>query len=252
MLRILVFSDSHREFYSNKDDLFGLPPLPPKDSYDVVVAAGDIWYGMQSVHWLERVFPDHPVIFVKGNHEIYTGNFGQITKQYQDYKGPIKILDPGTIWIDGIQFIGATMWSDLVLKDHFPVSDAMVERAIADFRWGFTAADMQVLHQRELQFVENQLRFTEDDFGNNESTVVITHFVPTQLCISEQFKNSSLNPYFTNDHDWLMEQYKYNLHIFGHTHDRFDIVHPSGTRVVGNPHGYPRETPGFEWKIVEM
>lgn len=245
-MKILYFSDMHKEF--PKQD--ALPDLPPDEDYDVVVAAGDIGYELQGVKWLERKFPNHPVLFVPGNHEYYTNDFGHVKHLFKMYDGPVKILDPGAIWIDGVVFIGATMWSDLKLKNYYDLSPARVEASIADFRWGFTAADMLKLHEQELDYVVEQLE--NKDIWNTDATVVITHFVPTQLCVHPKWLGSPLNPYFTNDHDHLMEDYGYDLHIFGHTHDRFDIIHPSGTRVVGNPHGYPGETPDFEWKIVEV
>jgi Icc-related predicted phosphoesterase len=249
-MRILYFSDLHMEFPKMGSHL--LPPLPDPSEYDVVVAAGDISYELQGVRWLDRFFPnDKPIIFVPGNHEYYTNDFDEVSAAFDSYEGRVQILDPGQIEIDGYTFLVATMWSDLKLKGYRDLDDWEVKRGIADFKWGFTPARMRNIHAKERLYIERRLAKQAAE-GLSDKTVVVTHFVPTQLCVNPKWQGSPLNPYFTNDQDDLMERFKPAAWIFGHTHDRFDIIHPSGVHVVGNPHGYVRETPNFEWKILTV
>lgn len=229
-----------------------LPPLPDPSKYDVVVAAGDISYGLQGVRWLDRYFPqDKPIIFVPGNHEYYTADFDEVKDSFVNYTGRVKILDPGSVVIDGYTFLGATMWSDLKLKGYHDLFDFQVQNSIADFKWGFTPERMRQIHTSETHYLTSAL-VAERVMDNIDQTIVITHFVPTQMCVHPKWVSSPLNPYFTNDQDWIMEEYNPAAWIFGHTHDRFDIAHPSGVRVVGNPFGYVGETPNFTWKILEV
>ena len=249
-MKLLICSDLHLEF-PQQMKLETLPVVPADDEFDLVIGAGDIGYAEVAVKRLASIFPNHRVLFVPGNHEYYKDSYGRVVRAYEEMSNDhVTILNPGRVDIGGRRIIRATMWSDLQLKNHEVLSDQAVERAIADFSviHGFTAADMRAIHRRELEFVESELQKQ-----SNDNTVVITHFVPSQDCVHPRWAGLVLNPYFTNDHDFLMDTYKYPLHVFGHTHDRFDQDHDSGTRLIGNPRGYPNEnsTP-YEWKIVEV
>ncbi len=253
-MRILVFSDLHREFWKGKDLT---PPLPDPSTYDVVVAAGDIDMGTKGATWLAETFDCEakPVIYVPGNHEYYRHEYHQLNEELEITcrNESIHLLNPGTIMIDQWQFIGANMWTDFKLKGHPDLEpyqlNGFADFNVIEFNDGLmTHSAMKQINQLELGFVLTQLQQA------NQNTVVINHFVPTQLAIADKWKDprfSSFNPYFTNDLDHIYEGTP--LVIFGHTHDRYDFVHPNGTRYVGNPFGYPKENNvPYEWKIVEI
>lgn len=247
MTRLLVFSDSHSEFGVRAQKL---PPIPNDSLFDVVVSAGDINYGIDELKTLEQMFPNHPIVAVVGNHTYYTRPFKQTADELRSYGGHVQLMNPGVVKFENITFIGATHWSDLQLEGFYPLSDNEVKRGISDFRWGWTPREMRIVHASETAFLEKELAL--QNVMRSGPVVVVTHFVPTQLCTSPRFIGDPYNPYFLNDMDWMMDKYKPDAWIFGHTHDRFDIQHPSGTRVVGNPVGYRYETPDFEWKILEI
>lgn len=257
MKRLLIFSDLHREFLVTSRREQNFPTLPDPDTYDIVIAAGDIDTGTKGARWLLESFPNKPIVYVPGNHEFYNHDINEVNaalealhREHDDF----YFLNPGAVVINGIVFIGACVWSDLKLKGYNDLMDYEVERSIADFRVikngnrRFTAEDMRALNKLHTEYIDMELAHLK-----RVKPVVITHFVPTQLCISPRFQNDPLNPYFTNDLDELMGDYEYPLHIFGHTHDRFDIEHPYGTRVISNPLGYPGEhNDTYEWKIVTI
>lgn len=242
-MRLLILSDLHCEFPGQQR-----PPLPPEGDYDIIVAAGDIGIADGGVHWLGHNF-SKPVLFVEGNHEYYSGLFGgqqnEILKAVDMYDHVVRLTNQA-VTIDGVRFVGATLWTDFKLRGYMDLPLWRYERAIADFKWGLTAEDMLAMHQRDVAFLDNALE------GDNSRTVVITHFVPSQMCIADRWIGNTYNPYFTNDLDWLMEKHKYPLHIFGHTHDPHDVIHPSGTRLFCNPGGYPNEVQDFAFKIIEV
>lgn len=253
-MKILVISDIHTEFWKR-----GIPSSFAGDlpEFDVVVAAGDIGVGTQGGDWLFDMFKGKPVIYVLGNHKYYGYDYQEIRQQIAaSLAGTnVHLLDPGIVTIDGITFIGATLWSDCVLNGYNdPYTIPRIDQSIADFRvirdgkGRFTTTRMMQIHNEERQMIERELAQ-----GDNSKTVVVTHFVPSQLCIADKWKGSVLNPYFTNDLDEWFDAYEYPLHIYGHTHDRGDVVHPYGTRLVGNPFGYPRENDEpYQWKVVEI
>lgn len=255
MTRILVISDMHTEFWKGGNQP-NLLDLPSPESYDVVVAAGDIGVGISGLTWLAETFPQRRIIYVPGNHEYYRQEYHGLNDLLAEHAQwhDIDLLNPGTVMIGDVTFIGANLWTDFELRGYLPMQEYNLQ-GFADFsliRVGeerMSLSTMKQIHQLEKAYIINELEAIDD----NSKTVVITHFVPSQLCVHQKWVGNSCNPYFTNDLDDLFDKYQYPLHLFGHTHDRHDVDHPLGTRLVSNPLGYPRENrERFEWKIVEL
>ncbi len=61
-MRLHILSDLHLEF---------APFVTPDAVPDAVILAGDIHTGRNGLKWALQTFPDHPVIYVLGNHEFY-------------------------------------------------------------------------------------------------------------------------------------------------------------------------------------
>lgn len=265
MSRLLIFSDLHLEFPQNLRYFENKENLPSPDSYDIVIAAGDIAPGLKGFEWLEQTFVK-PVLYVPGNHCYYKHDYFALQEQFRNINklnnSNVIVLNPGACTIDGVRFIGATMWTDLKLKGYPDEPDFVFERGIADFNvisagnYGprMDATLMREIYKNELKFVVDELDAVSAE--QMKKTVVVTHFVPSQLLIEPKWLQPQflrLNPYFTNDLDYALFDRGFPLAIYGHTHDRNDIVHPTGVRCVGNPFGYPNENRNpYEWKIVEV
>ena len=95
-----------------------------------------------------------------------------------------------------------------------------------------------------------QYQWLEDNLSNqvNEPTVVVTHFSPSVQCGNENFDISPITAYFCNDYDELIERYKPEYWLYGHTHFNLD-KNIASTRVITNQHGYGSECPDFESDI---
>lgn len=248
-MKILFASDLHLEFPTNT-----LPPLPNEDDYDVVVLGGDIAMGMHGVVWALRAF-NKPIIYIPGNHEYYHNNIvaldNAMAERAQMEGDRLHVLAPGSVTIDGTTFVGATLWSDL--SD--PVNDMMFEKSISDFyliktgdneRW--TAASHRDTHRAEKEYIDTVLELGCDP----AKTVVITHFLPSEMCTHPKFAGSNLNLYFASSCDNIMFDRKPPIWIFGHTHSVMDITHPSDTRMISNPFGYPNEVDTErKWRIID-
>lgn len=250
-MRILVLSDMHTEFWRNKAPV--LPQIPA--NIDLVIAAGDIGVGVEGMHWVRGMFPESQIIYINGNHELYHHEYFDLKNEQTLLANQLNIhfLDPGTVTIDGRKFIGANLWTDFKLRGYRDLEPWDLQ-GFADFNViRFNEDKMSLSTMRQIHQLEKQYIVSELEKGNNDKTVVITHFVPSQLCIAPKWVNNNCNPYFTNDLDDLFDCFKYPIHIYGHTHDRMDQVHPYGTRLIGNPLGYPKENPEqYEWKIIEV
>lgn len=246
-LRIAEMSDLHEEFGKHGR----IPPLPHSDDYDVVMLPGDIGLGINGLLYMDEIVPkDKPIVTCNGNHEYYKNDYYEtqasqraLIEKWKDRR-TIHLLNPGTVEINGVVIIGATLWSSLELQGYYDhrINDLLFERSIADFkliRTGDTRWDAdkhREEHQTERKFIIDALKANA-----GKKCVVMTHFVPAQMCIDPIYANSPLNPYFTVDMDDVMLDYTPEAWYFGHTHSKMEMVHPSGTKLICNPAGYPGE-----------
>jgi Icc-related predicted phosphoesterase len=254
-MKLWILSDLHLEF----DDHFQ-PSFPDAD---VCVVAGDVMQGCgNAIRWLDRVIaPAMPVVFVAGNHEFYQDSVMEGLEWAKVHAAEcqnVNFLENGETVIDGVRFLGATMWTDYALdgsgrqerawamanaegrlNDHKVIAWRMLPRYEA-----FTPLKALDLHERSREWLRQRLAEPFDG-----RTVVVTHHAPHPLSVNRRWKGSSLNPAFASDLSELIDLYRPALWVHGHMHDSVD--YPVGeTRVICNPKGYRNENPQFEPALV--
>lgn len=219
----------------------------PRNDADVVILAGDVARPKEAVSWALDFAK--PVLYVPGNHEFYGGSIaGAADELKQMCAGTnIRILDKDQVIIEGIRFLGTTLWTDFMLwTDNEQRSLAMREaqRFMRDFSIIhvdepmprlFAPDDAAALCRVDAQWLESRL--AEPHAG---PTVVITHHAPSRQSIHSRFAGSLLNGCFVSDLQHLADGRRAQLWVHGHTHDSFDYM-LNGTRVVCNPRGYAKE-----------
>jgi predicted phosphodiesterase len=234
-MKVRVLSDLHLEFQDW---------VPPKSDADVIVLAGDIHLGVSGVEWARRTFPSSPIVYVPGNHEFYGEHMQDLMEELfsMGRRLGVDVLDGHSVVIDGVRFLGATLWTDFGLQGDDPRS---IERAMAHAQYGmydfqvircgdnrkFRPADARAIHLTQVRWLRSQL--ADQSVG---TTVVVTHHLPHRQSIHPKYKESDLNPGFASDLSDLMGP-PVSLWIHGHTHESFDYV-MNGTRIVCNPRGY--------------
>ncbi|HUF20668.1 MAG TPA: metallophosphoesterase, partial [Burkholderiales bacterium] len=163
-MQIQIFSDLHLEF-SDKH-----PPFqPPHTGADVVVLAGDIDNGTRGIDWAEKSFPGAAVLYVPGNHEYYGADLNAtevaLTARAAD-SANVRLLDNDQMVIDGVRFLGSTLWTDFELFGRQNRQPAIEEslRHVLDFRairWGtidlFTPEQSIELHRESIAFLQENL-----------------------------------------------------------------------------------------------
>ena len=157
------------------------------------------------------------------------------------------MLDNDEVTIDGVRFLGTTLWTDFMLfGEGEKRAQAMQEaqRFMRDFsriRVGeaaetlFTPAASVALFNINAAWLERRL--AEPHAG---ATVVITHHAPSKTSIHPRFADSLLNACFVSDAERLVDGRRACLWIHGHTHDSFDYF-VNGTRILCNPRGYAKD-----------
>ena len=259
MEKILVFSDLHLEF-SNHD--------PPEDltGVDAVVAGGDIGPGVSGLNWLMDKFPTYlPIIYVPGNHEYYRHNYPALLEKLRSRgRGTnVHVLNNEAVTINGITFLGTTLWTDFRLKGKAQEYSAMeaAKHQMNDYQ----LIRLSDQNYRKLQPFDTQ-KFHLDAYrwlsaalpskAHQSPVVVVTHHAPSSQSVrwvnDRRGDLSCLNASFASNLENLMLRGNINLWVHGHTH-RAQDYHIGETRVLCNPKGYPDEktrwNPGL---IVEV
>ncbi len=236
-MKLHILSDIHTEFSDFE---------PPDTEADVVVLAGDIGVGTGGIEWAARQFPDVPVIYVPGNHELYGHDVQNTNLLSAAAPSNIHVLIDDACEIDGVRFLGSTLWTDFRLYGEGEAwfSSQQATALIEDFvsihigERQFTPEDSVEIHESSKAWLMSELEKTVDG-----STVVVTHHLPALPSIAAQYKNDPLSPAFASRLDGVIEKYRPDLWINGHTHVACDYE-IFGTRVVCNPRGYPSEEQG--------
>jgi hypothetical protein len=219
----------------------------------VIVLAGDIGVGTQGVEWARRAFPCKQVPYAIGNHEFYGGNISRMAIEIKKAAAGsnVIVLDNDIVEIDGVRFLGVTLWTDFRLFSDNPDDVAWAMHAanymLADFScitfgttgW-MTPAQSVLLHNASIEWLETELAKPFDG-----KTVVISHHAPSMMSVEPRFATHPATPAFASRLDHLVA--RANLWIHGHTHCAFDYRigdDPDMGRVICNPRGYVFETRG--------
>src|ERR1044072_4853224 len=123
MLRVIkigLVSDLHTEFWRTSDHQIIESMHRQLADADLLLLAGDIGIGVNSVRCARVLFPDQPVFFVAGNHEFYNGDYDEVLDAlHHAAGGNLHLLHKaiGTITVADIalRIIGTTLWTDFNL-----------------------------------------------------------------------------------------------------------------------------------------
>jgi predicted phosphodiesterase len=251
-----IVSDIHLEFYKS---LKAVPLIEPKAP--ILVLAGDVGYPGTPLFWefMTRCSQQFKhVLFVFGNHEYYNSetrlkkgaalsmeSVEELVKGMIDHKGltNIHVLQKSAITLEGIRFIGATLWSPIP-----PEQEAEVTASLSDYRvilkdneTPLDVEDVNRLHEEHATYIRSVLAEPSP-----HPTVVITHHLPSMALIAEKYVVSSVNCAFAST---LLEDLEAELiprlWISGHTHTGAKKV-VRGCRCILNPWGYPGENRRLE------
>ena len=242
-MRIQLLSDLHLEFGGA-----GVPPLAP--GADIVVMAGDLAPAKRrSARLMRRAWKDaRHILHVPGNHEYYGSNIADAQHRLAlDCAGcGVTLLDTEAVTIDGVRFIGATLWTDFRLFGEARELDAhrAAGQELNDFRGAirgaarqdFTTREAARRHAADRAFIEAELARPAEA---GLEAVVITHHAPSPRSIHPRFARDPLAPGFASDLEDVIGRFRPALWVHGHVHQAVDFS-IGRTRVLANPRGYDK------------
>lgn len=262
-MRIWLFSDLHMPgAFVDIERILG--PIPDAD---VCVVAGDLIEGRpdDAVVWLHAyVAPVMPCIYILGNHEFYTHersmevNRGLAQRAAWHTEDRVRVLDDMGVTIDGVRFLGSTLWYDLELNGRDP--DHMARA----YQGADMLNDSRFLHEGTKRWTPGLARrqhlqsraWLEAELAASElPTIVVTHHAPHPESIAPEYELDLSTAGFVSDLTEVIERHQPALWLHGHTHTSFDY-RVGDTRVLCNPRGYGRENarrfdPGMVLEIDE-
>lgn len=202
-------------------------------------------------------FPN--VIYVMGNHEHYHGKFDRSQQYLQDEFNRagltnIHILNNDVKEINGVHFVGGTLWTDMNKGD--PLTIHAIETMMNDFRLiriakenfkKFLPTRAAIEHKKTKQYISVVLESLPAD----ARVVVVGHHAPSLMSIHEQYKNDQLmnGGYASDLSEFILDRPKIKVWTHGHMHQCFDYMIGS-TRVLCNPRGYHDENPQFNPNFI--
>jgi Icc-related predicted phosphoesterase len=260
-MKIQLMSDLHLE----TDPHFRPQPAPGADllvlagdigSYQAgsrLTALGDTDFGL--ARFSPRQGWPVPVLFVPGNHEYDGLDFDQAHARLRASCERLGIawLERETLVLDGVRFVGTTLWSDFdalgpARHDRAATLTQQLRQREKAFRaanfylrkTGGTRAGQPFLAEavREQALACQQWLRAALAQPFDGPTVVVTHFAPSLRSADPRYGLTPGTAGFCNALDELLPQARLWLH--GHLHCAADYLH-QGCRVVANPLGYARK-----------
>lgn len=252
-MKIAIASDIHLEF--------GTVELKGDFESDVLILAGDICpihnqkILKDFLDFYTNIFKD--IIWIAGNHEYYLSEYFNAQKTIKNFVKRYKnvhFLDNDSITIGNANFFGGTLWT--TCNNHHPFTDIYLRKYMSDFAGAIKFGKRNFLPEDSYHLHKATMKKLFEWYPKNTTlnNVVITHHLPHEQSIPDEFKNDwDANGGFRTDLDnFIADHPNINLWIHGHTHQAADYqVHQ--TRIVCNPRGYyGKEHKEIDFQLKEI
>jgi predicted phosphohydrolase len=249
-VKIQYASDLHLEFRDNSRFLQNNPLIP---SGDILLLAGDISYlndDGYATHlfwdWVSENF--RQTLIVPGNHEFYNKeDVGTIQNGcIVEIRPNVKYYYNTVVTIDNIDFILCTLWANIPVENAFITQQNVSDFFCINYNGRLlTAYNFNQMHQDAVEFLKNTL---QND--RHHKRIVVSHHVPTALCMADEFKHSRINGAFVAELYGFIYDNRIDCWVYGHSHRNMPEININGTRMLCNQLGYVhlRENVSFNKK----
>jgi Icc-related predicted phosphoesterase len=234
-MRLQIISDLHQEF--------GEIDLPVVDC-DCVILAGDISTKLNGLRWIQKRFPEVPVIYLCGNHEFYGARLPKLTDHLrEETKGTnIHFLENDSITIGGIHFFGCTLWTDMALMGNWQSGAEEARLTMNDYkRIRNSDRSYKRLSPRDTRSIHlNSLAAMRQFLAGHEAarSVIVTHHAPSLRSLPEHRRTDQISCAYASHLDDFILEHQPQLWVHGHIHHSNDYQ-IGQTRIIANPRAYP-------------
>lgn len=218
------------------------------------------------------------IVYVAGNHESYHYDINDTIQNMKKCLGYIKnlhVLDKSSVEIDGIVFVGATMWTDM--NDRDPETIDIVRYVMNDFKIitnSKKVVSYKVPSYDEFQTMETRYRIAKWDtldaieefdstveyfdsmISSDNKFVVVTHHCPSFESIDPKYETETIRNggYCSNLEKFISERPTIAAWFHGHVHtvNEYTI---GETHIRSNPRGYigyEARANEFELKFIDI
>lgn len=255
-MKILVLADLHLDEITDRDLLhrLGEEIQHAGQEADALIIAGDLtehaahkW--PSAIKWLSTRYPSAKTVILPGNHDYYGGNLDTLDADLDRICrvagcafGQCRRME-----MADTRILMTTLWTDLRLFE--AEGEAAVEDSIwnakmmPDYGYGailvgdpereLEPEDTVAVHERQKSWLISKLAKPWPG-----KTVVVTHHAPSAAVAGGM---TPLSPCFASDLDDVIERYRPDAWIFGHTHRAAGLRIPGGTVLRNVSVGYEHE-----------
>lgn len=231
-MKALIFSD-------HQCDAWGQNTVFPSGiEADVAIVAGDHSPNLiSSVMALSRLADQMPVIYVPGNRDYYGTDYQKANELALEIaeKTGVHLLINSSHDINGVRFIGSTLWTDFQLDGPHRAEELLKGNFLADnvAIEDWSPQRQLVEHKKARAFIEGKL---QEPFAGIK--VVVTHQTPHRNSVHARYNGSPYNGCFTTDLSVLFEDLSApDLWVHGGVHSNHDYL-VGNSRVLCNSRGY--------------
>lgn len=235
-MKIQYASDLHLEFPKNREFIKANPLKP---AGEILVLAGDVMPFAQLdrhdefLDYLENHFTT--IYWIPGNHEYYGGDMSLRSGSFEErIRENVILLNNRTITTLGYRLIFTTLWSQISVQNEQEVLYGLNDfNQIKVYGKPLTVLTYNAQHHQALDFLKNELKKEV-----SETTVIVTHHVPTLQYYPQQYKNDPLNEAFATELYDLITETQPDFWIYGHHHNNTTDFTIGKTQMLTNQLGY--------------
>ena len=189
------------------------------------------------------------VIYVMGNHEHYGFQYHKTYPHLKEQMPDnVHLLENECIDIDGVTFMGATLWTDMNKGDELTLFH--MKSMMNDYRQVTMFNETKNVyhrlqpektmtdHHKTVKYFKTVMANRRAE-GKTGPVVICTHHAPSKASIKPRYLNDTImNGAYSSDlSEFMLDHPEIKFWTHGHTHDQFDYM-IGECRVICNPRGY--------------
>ena len=242
-MKIQITSDAHIDINLWTHQLIDV--FANKHNAQILIIAGDlceIGYKKKDMFFNKFIKPNFEhIIIIPGNHDYY-GTIWRDDHNLNNSIGNVHLLDNRSITIEGVNFIGSTLWTKPLKKqttailntinDYYKIIDFNISRSTNEFL-------------KNKSFIKYELE------KSKLPNIVITHHLPSEILLNGFYVDSDISSVYASNID--LESINATHWIHGHSHNSFEKK-IKDCMFIRNPFGYSKcgQADNYKTKIINI